>query len=154
MNTFKCPRRDKAVDNGDEPGTVKPSWRSLFTFTTRKHLPVIAGALFATLLSSLIRPTSTIFFGKIFSVLTLFGAGSLEAHTTLQQISVWCTVLASLGGLSWLLEGTFVLTWMVFGELQAKWVREEMFSGMLDKEMDWYDMHKDGIGSLLIRIQT
>jgi ATP-binding cassette subfamily B (MDR/TAP) protein 1 len=144
----------RPVDTGEEPSTVQPSWRSLFTFTTRKHLPGIVAALFITLVSSLIRPTSTIFFGKIFSVLTQFGAGSLSAHDTLEQISKWCTVLAGLGGLSWLIEGMFVLTWMVFGELQAKWVRGQMFSGMLDKEMEWYDMQKDGIGSLLIRIQT
>jgi hypothetical protein len=29
-----------------------------------------------------------------------------------------------------------------------------MFEGLLDKEMEWYDLRQDGIGSLLIRMQT
>jgi len=59
-----------------------------------------------------------------------------------------------LGGAAWLIEGAFLSSWMVFGELQAKSVREQMFVEMLDKEMEWYDLRQDGIGSLLIRIQT
>lgn len=95
-----------------------------------------------------------IFFGKIFSIFTKVGLGNSSGHEALVAISKWCIALASLGGAAWLIEGTFLSSWMVFGELQAKSVREQMFVGMLDKEMEWYDLRQDGIGSLLIRIQT
>lgn len=132
----------------------KPSWRSLFVFTTRKHSAAIVIALISTILSALLKPASAIFFGKIFSVLTKFGLGGLSGQETLHEISRWCIALVGLGGVAWLVEGTFLSSWMVFGELQAKSVREQMFIGMLDKEMEWYDLRDDGIGSLLIRIQT
>ncbi|PVH77878.1 P-loop containing nucleoside triphosphate hydrolase protein [Cadophora sp. DSE1049] len=132
----------------------KPSWRSLFFFTTRKHSLVIAIAVFSSLLSALLKPALAIFFGKIFSIFTKFGLGILSGPEALIAISKWCIALVSLGGAAWLIEGSFLSSWMVFGELQAKSVREQMFVGMLDKEMEWYDLRQDGIGSLLIRIQT
>ncbi|KUJ18851.1 P-loop containing nucleoside triphosphate hydrolase protein [Mollisia scopiformis] len=42
----------------------------------------------------------------------------------------------------------------MFGELQAKSLRLQMFEGMLDKNMEWYDLRQDGVGALMIRIQT
>ncbi|KAH9219138.1 P-loop containing nucleoside triphosphate hydrolase protein [Leptodontidium sp. 2 PMI_412] len=132
----------------------KPSWRSLFVFTTRQHIAVIAIALLSSFLSALLKPTLAIFFGKIFSIFTKFGLGVLDGHDALVAISKWCVALVCLGGAAWVIEGAFLSSWMVFGELQAKCVREELFVGMLDKEMEWYDLRQDGIGSLLIRIQT
>lgn len=137
-----------------DANTGKPSWRSLFFFTTRKHSLVIAIAIFSSLLSALLKPALAIFFGKIFSIFTKFGLGILSGPEALRAISKWCIALVSLGGAAWLIEGAFLSSWMVFGELQAKSVREQMFVGMLDKEMEWYDLRQDGIGSLLIRIQT
>ncbi|KAL2061268.1 hypothetical protein VTL71DRAFT_7541 [Oculimacula yallundae] len=132
----------------------KPSWRSLFVFTTRKHSLAIAIAVISSFFSALLKPASAIFFGRIFSIFTKFGSGSLDGHDTLVQITQWCIALVGLGGAAWFIESTFLASWMIFGELQAKSVREQLFVGMLDKEMEWYDLRQDGIGSLLIRIQT
>jgi ATP-binding cassette subfamily B (MDR/TAP) protein 1 len=114
----------------------------------------MAIALVLTLASALFRPTAAVFFGKIFSILTRFGAGNATAQDTLHGVAKWCTALVGLGGIAWVVEGIFLSSWMAFGESQAKYVRHEMFEGMLDKEMEWYDSRQDGIGSLLIRIQT
>jgi hypothetical protein len=133
---------------------VKYSWRSFFIFTTRQHGVAITIAILSTLASALFRPIAAIFFGKIFSVLTKFGAGTANAEDTLHGVAKWCTALAGLGGCASIVEGAFLSSWMVFGEAQAKTVRYEVFEGMLDKEMEWYDLRQDGIGSLLIRIQT
>ncbi|PBP26345.1 bile salt export pump [Diplocarpon rosae] len=135
-------------------GNVKASWCSLFGFTTKQHSAALAIALVSTIFSALLKPTAAIFYGKIFSVLTKFGLGTLSSRETIDGISGWCTALAGLGAAAWIVEGAFLSSWMAFGELQARSVREYMFTGMLDKEMEWYDLRQDGIGSLLIRIQT
>ncbi|KAI6708191.1 hypothetical protein JHW43_009279 [Diplocarpon mali] len=142
------------IDANGGTGNGKASWRSLFGFATRQHNAALAIAIFSTLISALLKPVAAIFYGKIFSVLTKFGLGTLSGGETINGISGWCTALAGLGAAAWIVEGTFLSSWMVFGELQAKSVREQMFVGMLDKEMEWYDLRQDGIGSLLIRIQT
>jgi ATP-binding cassette subfamily B (MDR/TAP) protein 1 len=130
------------------------SWRSLFAFTTRQHALAIAIAVVSTLTSALFRPTAAILFGKIFSILTKFGAGTATAEDTLHGVAKWCTALVGLGGSAWIVEGTSLSSWMAFGEAQARSIRHKMFEGMLDKEMEWYDLRPDGIGPLLIRIQT
>lgn len=133
---------------------VKASWRSLFAFTTRKHTASLAWCALATFFGGLLKPVAAIFFGNVFSVLTQFGIGTLDSHDTLHQISIWCIALIVVGIAAWVLHGMFLSSWMVFGELQARSVREQMFIGLLNKDMEWFDLRKDGIGALLIRIQT
>ena len=133
---------------------IMPSWRSLFAFTTRKHSPTVLLALLSTVISSLTKPAAAIFFGNIFTELTRYGAGTITIQVAVQQISKWCAAMAMLGLAAWFAEGIFLYTWMLFGELQAKSIREKMFTGLLDKNMEWYDLRSDGIGALLIRIQT
>ena len=138
----------------DEHVAITPSWRSLFVFTSRSDVTSLAVALISSLLSSLVRPTAAIFFGKVFGSLTAFAAGSSTAQETLHSVASSCIVLVGVGGASWIIEAIFLGSWMHFGELQAKCVRHKMFEGMLDKEMEWYDSQQNGIGSLLIRMET
>ena len=53
-----------------------------------------------------------------------------------------------------MIEGMFYSQWLIFGEIHAKKVRQILFSRLLEKDMDWYDKRQDGIGALMIRIQT
>jgi ATP-binding cassette subfamily B (MDR/TAP) protein 1 len=62
--------------------------------------------------------------------------------------------LVILGAAAWVFEGAFLLIWITYGEIQAKNARQQLFTSMLDKDIEWYDLREDGIGSLLIRIQT
>ncbi|KAH6672406.1 ABC transporter-like protein [Halenospora varia] len=132
----------------------KSSWRSLFAFTQRQH----SGSLFIAIIFGIIagfpQPVAAIFYGRIFSDMAKFGAGNATGAETLKSISLWCITLTAIGAATWLVQGIALLAEMIFGELQAKNVRKKMFEGMVDKEMEWYDLRKDGIASLLTRIQT
>ena len=138
----------------DSDPEAKPTWRSLFTFTTRQHMPILVWALLTTIVAGLLKPVSAVLLGNIFTDLTSYGAGEKTSHDTLHDVSRWSIAFAVLGVLAWLLEGLFLSAWMAFGELQAASVRENMFAGMLEKDMEWYDLRRDGVGSLMIRIQT
>ena len=133
---------------------IKPSWRSLFAFTRREHWVPLLCAVSATLLAGLIKPILSIFYGKIFGTLTQFGGGTLSGEETLHEISTWCLAVTALGIGAWIAEGGLMAMWIVFGELQAKSVRQGMFGTMLDKDMEWYDSREEGIGTFLIRIPT
>ncbi|KAI9641033.1 ATP-dependent permease [Ciborinia camelliae] len=133
---------------------IKPSFRSLFTFTTKKHTFNLVLCIIFGILSGVMKPISAIFYGNIFGSLVNYGSGVITAQETLHRVSKWCIAVSVLGGAVWLFEGLFLCSWIVFGELQAKSVREKMFSGMLEKDLEWFDLRKDGIGSLLIRIET
>ena len=86
--------------------------------------------------------------------MTNYGAGTVDAEEMLHEVSMWCIGLTVLGAATWVVEGAFFSLWLVFGELQAKSVRQQMFSSMLDKNIEWYDLCEDGIASLLSRIET
>lgn len=131
-----------------------PSWRSLFAFTQRQHTVSGIFAIASSVAAGVPQPLAAIFYGRIFFALTNYGGGNSTGHETLKSISLLCIALTALGVAAWILQGASLSSWMVFGELQAKSVRNQMFEGMLDKDIEWYDLRKDGIGSLLIRIQT
>ena len=143
----------QSFEGNPNAGILKPSWRSLLEFTRRKHwLPLIC-AIIATTLAGLIKPALSILYGKTFATLTQFGGGNLSEEETLREISTWCLAVTALGIGAWVAECGLMTMWIVFGELQAKSVRQEMFASMLDKDMEWYDGLEDGIGAFLIRIQ-
>lgn len=142
------------VNNCQADEEIKSSFKSLFTFTMKKHTFNIVICIIFAIVSGVLKPISAIFYGNIFSALTQFGSGNITAQETLHRVSKWCIAISVLGGAVWLFEGLFLCSWMIFGELQARSVREKMFAGMLEKDLEWFDLRKDGIGSLLIRIET
>jgi ATP-binding cassette subfamily B (MDR/TAP) protein 1 len=131
-----------------------PSWRCLFSFAKRKHIPTIISAAAWSIASAASQPVTAILYGKLFTEITGFGLGHLTAQQFLHNMSIWCIAVAVTAGCCWIVNGASLSSWMVFGELQAKSARSRIFSSMLEKELQWYDLKEDGIGSLLVRIQT
>ncbi|OBT62446.1 hypothetical protein VE03_08637 [Pseudogymnoascus sp. 23342-1-I1] len=121
---------------GREDSDMKPAWKSMFAFTTRGHLAVMVPAWISSITAGVIKPAMAIFMGFIFDDIAEYVAGS------------------SLGLGSCLANAGFFGLWLVFGESQAKQARERLFTGLLRREMEWYDLCKDGISPVLIRIQT
>ncbi|KAB8302970.1 hypothetical protein EYC80_006282 [Monilinia laxa] len=142
------------VDNYQSDDEIKSSFRSLFAFTTKEHTLNLVLCIIFAIVSGVLKPISAIFYGNIFGSLTNYGGGVITAQETLHRVSKWCIAISVLGGAVWLFEGLFLCSWVIFGELQARSVREKMFVGMLEKDLEWFDLRKDGIGSLLIRIET
>jgi ATP-binding cassette subfamily B (MDR/TAP) protein 1 len=143
-------------DGGDEDDNAmnRGSFSSIFAFTHKKHLAVFIPALVLTTVSGAIKPAISIFLGYIFDELANFGSGSTMGDELLKNMSIWCIALTGLGIATMVVNGGFFSLWLVFGEMQAKSVRDKAFLSMLEKEMEWYDLRADGIGSLLVRIQT
>ncbi|KAF4630376.1 hypothetical protein G7Y89_g7762 [Cudoniella acicularis] len=140
-------------ENGDDglESQEKASWSSLFTFAQRQHTFSVFAAVVFGILCGLPYPVAAIIYGRIFSDLANFGAGVSTGDEVLSSVSLWCASLAILGAGVWVIQGVCLTFEMIFGEQQAKAIRRKLFEGMLDKEMRWYDLRKDGIGSLLIR---
>lgn len=137
----------------DDPET-KASWKSVFEFTTRRHLRVFIPAWILSTLAGAIKSTISIFLGLIFDNIADYVAGLIDHSALTKAVSKWCTVLTGLGFAAWLVNGGLFASWLVFGELQAKDVRERLFAGLLKRDMEWYDLRRDGVSSLLVRTQT
>ena len=130
------------------------SWRSLFSFASKRDTILFLLALTFSIAAGIVAPALAIFLGNIFDLFTKFGAGNISGTNLRKKISTYATILARLGTASGLLHASYFTLWLVFGELQAKRARERLFDGMLGKSMGWYDVHTDGIDTLVSRLQT
>ncbi|KAL8718257.1 MAG: hypothetical protein Q9225_004576 [Loekoesia sp. 1 TL-2023] len=129
-------------------------WRSLFAFTSRSHLLTLCLALVLSVASGAVTPVLSYLLGKIFGCFTNFGGGKYDGSELIKKVSKYAIGLTGLGAASGLLHAGYFGFWLVFGELQAKCARETLFAGMLEKDMEWYDMRKDGVEALIQRLQT
>jgi ATP-binding cassette subfamily B (MDR/TAP) protein 1 len=146
--------KDLRLDTANNTLQTLPSWRSLFLFARRHHIPIAISAAVWSIAAGAAQPVTAILYGKLFTEITEFGTGSLTPQQFLNNVSIWCSALAIAAGGAWVVNGASLSSWMVFGELQAKSARMKIFESMLKKELQWYDLREDGIGSLLVRIQT
>ncbi|KFY39078.1 hypothetical protein V494_04121, partial [Pseudogymnoascus sp. VKM F-4513 (FW-928)] len=139
---------------GGKDSDMKPAWKSMFAFTMRGNLAVMAPAWVSSVVAGAIKPSMAIFMGFIFDDIAEYVAGSSSYSSMIGKISKWCLVLTGLGLGSCLANAGFFGLWLIFGESQAKQAREKLFTGLLRREMEWYDLRKDGISPVLIRIQA
>ena len=128
-------------------------WRSLFAFTSQSHALPLCLALILSVASGAVTPVLSYLLGKVFGCFTNFGGGRYDGPQLVEQVSKYAIGLTELGAASGLLHTGYFSFWLVFGELQAKSARERLFAGMLQKDMEWYDMRKDGVEALIQRLQ-
>ncbi|KAF4336127.1 STE6-`Full-size` ABC transporter responsible for export of the `a` factor mating pheromon [Fusarium beomiforme] len=132
----------------------KSSWKQLFLFTRGSHSGALIAALLAAGFSAGFKTVLSVILGKVFDIIADFGNGSLNGNEALSQMGRWALVLVALGVGNWIASTAFLALWVIFGELQASSVRNDIFASLLSKDMAWFDSQTEGISSLLIRIQT
>jgi ATP-binding cassette subfamily B (MDR/TAP) protein 1 len=142
------------IPDPDGTAGLKPSWKSLFGFTTQQHLPaLIIGTLFA-LLAGCVTPVLAIFLGNVFDVFTTFGSGQTSASHLRDKITTDCISMVGLGAAGWLLNGAYFAIFVAFGELQASSIRRRVFVDLLKRDVEWFEAQKEGSGAFLSGIQA
>ncbi len=140
--------------NDDDKQEHQTSPFSLFSFTSRSHFLTLLIALFLSIASGIVIPVFAVLLGRIFDIFTTFGEDEISGPDLVKKVSTYGIALAGLGLGSGLLNAFYLGFWLLFGELQAKSVREKLFDSMLGKDMEWYDMRKFSIETLISRQQT
>lgn len=148
------PPRGREVHEQDDAQPKHASWLALFNFMSKSHIVIFALAVILSVASGIVIPALATFLGKIFDLFTSFGAGEIDGPDLVKKVSTYGIVLAGLGSISGILNALFFGLWLVFGELQAKNVREKLFDGMVEKDLEWYDMRRAGIETMISRQQT
>lgn len=133
---------------------TKSSWKQLFAFTKKTHTGALIAALIAAAFSAAFKTVLAVILGKVFDIIAGFGNGTYGGDEALSRVSDWALVLLGMGVGNWIASTAFLALWVIFGELQACSVREDIFTSLLSKDMAWFDSQSEGISSLLIRIQT
>lgn len=156
----KTPTDNDAIITIHPPSTApvgpapKSSFTDLFAFTRRAHLPILTSALLTAALVAAARTGYAVLTGRIFEIVTRFGAGLLTADEYLSEISQWCGYLCLLGLAMWAVASLDMALWIATGELRAKTAREALFRAFLGKTMSWYDARESGTSSLMVGVHT
>lgn len=132
----------------------KPGWKSLFGFTTRKHLPTLAVGTVAALLAGCVTPALAIFLGNVFDLFTALGAAQTPSNNFMSQIVMNCLGMVGLGAAGWLLNGAYFGIFIAFGEVQAWNIRKMVFVNLLKREIEWFEAQREGSGAFLSGIQA
>ena len=92
--------------------------------------------------------------GRVFNGFTSYATGQVKPEEFMHEQRTNVYYLLIISGGAWLFLFLEFSTWLAFGELQAKSARDRLFHGLLEKDIEWYDMRKNGIGAMLPRLQA
>ncbi|KAE8147972.1 P-loop containing nucleoside triphosphate hydrolase protein [Aspergillus avenaceus] len=136
------------------PWGWNPSWLSLFSFTTRKHIPTLCVGILFTALASSTSPLFATSLGQSFNAFTSFGGGNISSHELMQEVSAGCIRLACLGLLCWFCSSIYFIFFAAYGELQVAQARGKLFDGLLQKNQEWFETQPDGTRTFLSCLQS
>lgn len=133
---------------------LKSTWRSLFTFMTRKHLPVLACGISMCLVNGAIAPLNAIVTGAIFQSFTDLGGELITAERFRHDVLRSVFILIGLAGATCIFGSCLFAIWITFGELQARSARLQLFDVLLFSPVMFYDKLRKGVGAISPRMQT
>ncbi|KAF2856895.1 multidrug resistance protein-like protein 2 [Plenodomus tracheiphilus IPT5] len=132
---------------------LKVGWKALFSFTTRKHVPVLLGAMLGAFIAALTMPIFAIVYGLIFGKYTEYGAGKISGSEMMSSVTKYCIIITGLATLNWIANSFYFFFFLTFGELQARSARTRIFEALIEKDMAWYDTREAGVAAFLPVIQ-
>ncbi|KAH9843271.1 ABC transporter transmembrane region [Teratosphaeria destructans] len=140
---------------GDAVEEIPPAkWSSLFFFMTRSNMPCLIAGILASFIAGAVVPATAYLTGKLFDGFTDHASGKTTNGDFYSHQKKYILYLAAASAGSWIFHACEFIFWLAFGELQAKSARDRLFHGLLRKDIEWYDMRKNGIGAMLPRMQA
>jgi ATP-binding cassette subfamily B (MDR/TAP) protein 1 len=121
---------------------------SIFHFTKVEDVKYIIPAIITTTLTALTSPVLTLLLGGIFSALGDYNRNDLTPNEFMRSVLLYAIGIFSLG------IGTVVLSWMMltfwslYANRQSQRARSIVFSSMVYKDLAWFDMASNVMGSL------
>ncbi|USP82473.1 putative ABC transporter [Curvularia clavata] len=112
------------------------------------------GGIVSTTVAALTMPTFAIVYGFIFEQYTLYGAGSVDNHTLMSNMSRYCVVLAAICALNWASNSFHYFCFLTFSELQARSARNKIFNALIEKDMAWFDTRSIGMAAFLPTVRA
>lgn len=146
-------RHALATYDKEQEYVLKASWKVLFCFTTKKHLPILLAALLSAVIAAATLPVFAIVYGLIFRDYTDFGSGKIEGSTLRSSVTRYCLILTGIASLNWLANSFYFFLFLTFGELQAQGARNRIFDVLIQKDMAWFDTRETGVAAFLPTLQ-
>lgn len=133
---------------------TKVRWTALFSFTQKGHYWILVLAVALAACSALVQPAVATFMGKFSDAAAQFGGGLIVSGELREKTTSVVHAFIVLGCCTFVTNAGLFAAWTTFGEMQAKGVRQELFRGLLEKDLEWFEMRESGTSSLLTRLHT
>jgi ATP-binding cassette, subfamily B (MDR/TAP), member 1 len=148
--------RDGKIDEPDGPSAdaQRNNWKTIFAFTKGNHVVTLTSAFVFASAAGALGPVMAIFLGKFFDAFAEFGAAKIPPKELMDRAMTSIVGFIGVGIGTVLLKTGLFFCWLSFGEFQAKSVRDELFAGLLKKDLQWFEMRDAGVGTPLARLQT
>jgi ATP-binding cassette, subfamily B (MDR/TAP), member 1 len=140
---MKLPMKQETDKDPLEPMRITMFGESI-NFTQKAHLLFLLPALFISLVAGILEPALAVFFGKFFDVFSNYEGDRISEIQLLDKILVDVQALIDLGAATLLVKGGYFASRLVFGELQAQSVRNELFEKLLRKDLEWFETRTSG----------
>ncbi|KAH8702984.1 P-loop containing nucleoside triphosphate hydrolase protein [Phaeosphaeriaceae sp. PMI808] len=132
---------------------LQASWKALFGFTTKKHIPILCGGMLSALVGAATMPVFAIIYGLIFRDYTDYGSGKMDGGALRGSVTTYCLILTGIACLNWMANSLYFFFFLAFGELQARSARNRIFDALILKDMAWFDTRETGTAAFLPAIQ-
>jgi ATP-binding cassette subfamily B (MDR/TAP) protein 1 len=152
-DTSDEPEKKSQQANEEQQYMLQAGWKALFGFTTKKHLPILSGALLSAFIAAATLPVFAIIYGLIFRDYTDYGAGKVGSIGLRHRVTRYCLILTGIASLNWMANSFYFFFFLTFGEVQARSARNKIFDALIRKDMAWYDTRETGIAAFLPAIQ-
>ncbi|OAL23986.1 hypothetical protein AYO22_06010 [Fonsecaea multimorphosa] len=153
MTTSTPDERQNESNEAPQKHVFFGRWRSIFNFTAKAHLSVLLPAVILSSAAGCLQPAMAFFFGKFFDTFSDFAAGKTDGSTFMERSLGSLYALLGVAAATFFFKGILFSLWLVFGEMQARRIRELLFQSLLDREIEWYEARTTGVGTLLNRFQ-
>jgi ATP-binding cassette subfamily B (MDR/TAP) protein 1 len=152
-DTSDEPKKKSQQADEEHQYMLQAGWKALFGFTTKKHFPILSGALLSAFIAAATLPVFAIIYGRIFRDYTDYGAGKVSSSGLRHSVTRYCLILTGIASLNWMANSFYFFFFLTFGELQARSARNKIFDALIRKDMAWYDTRETGIAAFLPAIQ-
>jgi ATP-binding cassette subfamily B (MDR/TAP) protein 1 len=152
-NSTVEPKKITSQANEEQQYVLQLGWKALFGFTTRKHVPILSGAMLSAFIAAATLPVFAIIYGLIFRDYTDYGAGKLDSSGLRSSVTRHCLILTGIATLNWVANSVYFFFILTFGELQARGARNKIFDALISKDMAWYDTRETGTAAVLTAVQ-
>ncbi|KAF2703921.1 P-loop containing nucleoside triphosphate hydrolase protein [Pleomassaria siparia CBS 279.74] len=146
--------QEKTDQNEHDEYVLQVGWKAIFSFTTKKHIPLLVAAVFFATISALTLPSFAVLYGLIFREFASFESGQITSDDLLRNATKCCLYLTGIAAINCVSNSFYFVTYLTFGELQARSARNRIYNGLLRKDMAWYDTRESGITAFLSSLQS
>lgn len=122
----------------------------LMCYTTKKDVPfIVLGTLLVSVAAAGL-PAQTYIYGKAFSKLTHYLAGTMSTESFVVEVRTLCGAIMAVGAGRMLFSWLGIVTWLFVGEQAQSRARSEIFAMLMDKNIEWFDTKANLMGSMAV----